>query len=165
MNRTTRTGDFTDGLSNTVAFAEVKAYQPYVRNTSAPTGLGAAYPADAAAVTALAASGAYRGEIGHTEWTDSPSHQSGFSFVLTPNTRVPYMASGVEVDIDLLTQVEGSSPTKPTYSAVTSRSNHSGGLVNVLLMDGSVRSVNKSITLAAWRAAGTRNGGEVIGLD
>jgi prepilin-type processing-associated H-X9-DG protein len=75
------------------------------------------------------------------------------------------VSGGVTLDIDLLTQVEGSHATKPTYSAVTSRSYHSGGAVNVALMDGSVRTVSRSVALAAWRAAGSRNGGEVIGLD
>jgi len=165
VNAGTRPADFTDGMSNTVGFAEVKAYQSYARNTSTPTGLNEPAPANAAAVAALAASGSYRGEIGHTEWTDSPSHQSGVSFVLPPNTRVPFTTGGVEVDVDVLTQVEGSHATKPSYSAVTSRSYHAGGVVNVLLMDGSVRPVRSSISLAAWRAAGTRAGGEVLGLD
>src|SRR5215218_9905381 len=39
VNAGTRTADYTDGMSNTVGFAEVKAYQPYARNTSTPTGL------------------------------------------------------------------------------------------------------------------------------
>ena len=59
---------------------------------------------------------------------------------------------------------EGSSATRISYDAVTSRSYHSGGVVNVLLMDGSVRTVTSSIDPFAWRAAGTRDGGEVIGL-
>jgi len=165
VNELHRPADITDGLSNTVAFAEVKAYQPYARNTSSPTALNAPPPTTPAEVAALAASGSYRGEVGHTEWTDSPSHQSAFSFVLPPNTRVPFDVNGVTVDVDVLTQVEGSSATKPTYSAVTSRSYHTGGIVNVLLMDGSVRQVRSSISQAAWRAAGTRSGGEVLGLD
>ncbi len=162
VNRGTRHADITDGLSNTVAFAEVKAYQPYVRNTSSPAGLNAPPPATPADVAALAATGSYRGEIAHTEWTDSPSHQSGVSFVFPPNTSVPFTASGATGDIDVLTQVEGSSPTKPTYSAVTSRSYHSG-VVNVLLMDGSVRSVSNGVSLTTWRALGTRAGDEVVG--
>ena len=165
VNYQTRPADFTDGMSNTVGFAEVKAYQPYVRNTGSPAATGAAPPAAPADVTALAASGAYRGEIAHTEWTDSPSHQSAFSFAFTPNTRVPFTTGGATVDIDLLTQVEGSHATKPTYSAVTSRSYHTGGVVNVALMDGSVRTVTAAVTLDAWRAAGSRNGGEALGLD
>ena len=163
VNRATRPADFDDGLSNTIGFAEVKAYQPYVRNTSSPTTMGAPYPADAAAVAALAATGSYRGEVGHTEWTDSPCHQGGFSFVLTPNTKVPFSVNGGVVDIDLLTQVEGSSATKPSYAAITSRSYHAAGIVNVLLMDGSVRTVAPNINLAIWRALGTRSGGEIVG--
>ena len=165
VNLQTKPGDFSDGMSNTIAFSEVKAYQPYARNTTTPMALGAPFPLDPAEVAAMAATGAYRGEIGHTEWTDSPSHQSGFSFVFAPNTKVPFVTGGVTVDVDVLTQVEGSHATKPSYSAVTSRSYHTGGIVNVVLMDGSVRSVSPSVSLAAWRAAGTRNGGEVIGLD
>ena len=40
-------------------------------------------------------------------------------------------------------------------------SNHTNGL-NFLLADGSVRFVSYTISLATWRALGTRNGGEVI---
>lgn len=42
-----------------------------------------------------------------------------------------------------------------------SSSFHSGG-VNVLMADGSLRFVTNSINLATWRAASTRNGGEVL---
>ena len=158
----TTPSSFSDGLSNTVAFSEVKAYQHYVRNTSGPAGMGAAFPSTVADITAYASSGTYRGEIGHTEWTDSPSHQTGFSFAATPNAKVPYVTGGVEVDVDVLTQVEGSSASKPSYSAITSRSHHTGGVVNVLLMDGSVRTVSKSIAPDTWRALGSRDGGEGV---
>ncbi|MCU0704157.1 MAG: DUF1559 domain-containing protein [Fimbriiglobus sp.] len=43
------------------------------------------------------------------------------------------------------------------------RSMHTGG-VNVCLADGSVRFVNNSIALPAWRALGSMNGGEVVQL-
>ena len=162
-NSRTKPASFRDGLSNTVAFAEVKAYQHYVRNTSTPAAVGAAYPASADEVAAMAATGSYRGEVAHTEWTDSPSHQTGFSFVFPPNTRVPFTPSGGASpgDVDVLTQVEGSHASKPSYSVVTSRSYHSGGVVNVLLMDGSVRTVSPAVNPATWRAFGTRDGGEV----
>ncbi|MFM8930496.1 MAG: DUF1559 domain-containing protein, partial [Gemmataceae bacterium] len=162
INLQTRPADFLDGLSNTIAFSEVKAYQSYVRNTSSPTALGQPAPVDPAVTAALAATGSYRGEVGHTEWTDSPCHQTGVSFVFPPNTRVPFTTAGNTLDIDLLTQVEGSHASKPSYAAITSRSYHSGG-VNSLLMDGSVRFMNQSIAMVTWRALATRAGGEVIG--
>ena len=75
---------------------------------------------------------------------------------------MPFNNGTSTVDIDLLTQVEGSSASKPTYSAVTSRSYHTG-VVNVLLMDGSVRTVGNAVDLTTWRSLGTRSGGEVVG--
>jgi prepilin-type processing-associated H-X9-DG protein len=50
-------------------------------------------------------------------------------------------------------------------SMVTAASSaHSGG-VNLALCDGSVRFVQRSISLATWRALGSRNGGEPLGSD
>jgi prepilin-type N-terminal cleavage/methylation domain-containing protein len=46
----------------------------------------------------------------------------------------------------------------------TANSNHTQG-VNVVLLDGSVRFVNYGISLATWRALGTRSGGEILGSD
>jgi prepilin-type N-terminal cleavage/methylation domain-containing protein/prepilin-type processing-associated H-X9-DG protein len=48
--------------------------------------------------------------------------------------------------------------------SMPSSSSHPGG-VNVLLGDGSVRFVKDSVSLAPWRALGTRAGGEVISAD
>jgi prepilin-type N-terminal cleavage/methylation domain-containing protein len=47
---------------------------------------------------------------------------------------------------------------------VTARSKHTR-CVNVSMCDGSVRSVPNSVSLQAWQAASTINGGETIGLD
>ena len=44
------------------------------------------------------------------------------------------------------------------------RSRHTGG-VNTAMCDGSVRFVTQSVSLAAWRAAGTSQGGESIPLN
>lgn len=162
VNTALRHSDFRDGMSQTVAFAEVKAYQPYVRNNGSSIGSNVPPPVNAATVAAMA-SGSFRGPVGHTEWTDSPIHQSGVSFVLPPNTKVPYTDSGIVYDIDWVSQVEGSSGSIPTYAAVTSRSYHSGGGSNVLFMDGSVRVVNTSINPATWFALGSRAGGEIVG--
>ncbi len=61
--------------------------------------------------------------------------------------------------IDLTSMRDGESATVPTYAAVTARSYHPG-LVNALLLDGSVRPVTDGIDRRVWRAFGTRSGGE-----
>ncbi len=162
VNHFNRAADFADGLSNTLAFAEVKAFQPYVRDTPNPTTENAPPPADAAAVLALAATGTFKGETAHTEWTDSPSFQSSFTTTLTPNTKVPYTNGGTEYDIDLVTKAEGKSATQPSYAAMTSRSYHAGKLVQVVMVGGSVHTISASIDQNTWRALGTRDGREVI---
>jgi hypothetical protein len=52
----------------------------------------------------------------------------------------------------------------PSRIMTTAGSNHTGG-VTVGLLDGSVRFVSNSVSIATWRAIGTRNLGEVIGPD
>jgi prepilin-type N-terminal cleavage/methylation domain-containing protein len=52
----------------------------------------------------------------------------------------------------------------PNRISTTANSGH-GTVVNLLLFDGSVRTVGYAINLATWRALGTRNRGEVIGDD
>ena len=52
----------------------------------------------------------------------------------------------------------------PSRISTTANSRHPGG-VNVGLADGSVRFVKSTINIQAWRALGTRNGGEVISSD
>ena len=100
---------------------------------------------------------------GHTEWPDGAVHHAGFTTTLTPNTKVPVVLNGVTHDADFNSRREGSSATLPTYAAITARSYHAGGIVNVGMMDGSVRSVSQGISLPVWRALGTRNVGEVVG--
>jgi prepilin-type processing-associated H-X9-DG protein len=100
---------------------------------------------------------------GHTEWPDGRVHHSGFTTVFTPNTKVPLTVGGITHDIDYNSRQEGNSATQRTYVAITSRSYHAGGLVNVLLMDGSVRSVSDNVGLPVRRALGARAGGEVPG--
>ena len=65
-------------------------------------------------------------------------------------------------DVDWTNQQEGKSESNVTYAAVTSRSHHPAS-VNVVMMDGSVHSVNDSVDLAVWQALSTRDGGEVGG--
>jgi prepilin-type processing-associated H-X9-DG protein len=102
---------------------------------------------------------------GHTEWPDGRVHHSGFTTVLTPNTKVPVTYNGIVFqETDYNSRQEGNSATAATFAAITARSYH-GNLVNVGMMDGSVRSVSDGIGLSTWRALGTRVGGEVVGND
>jgi prepilin-type processing-associated H-X9-DG protein len=50
------------------------------------------------------------------------------------------------------------------HAIVSARSQHPGG-ANVLAGDGSVRFIKDSVSLQAWRALDTRNGGEVLSSD
>jgi prepilin-type N-terminal cleavage/methylation domain-containing protein len=158
-NQPLHDGSYTDGMSNTLAFAEVKAYQPNIKPNS-PAAFNVPLPNDAAAVAAYAGSATVSGN-GHTEWVDGKVHETGMTTALTPNTKVPLVVSGVTYDIDLISKAENSSNTAPTYAAVTARSYHPG-IVMTTFMDGSVRRVANTIDLQTWRAMGSRDGGEVI---
>lgn len=149
-----------DGTSNTVGFAEVKAWTPYLRDSGNPATPNQAPPPDLASTLAYVSGSLSLN--GHTEWVDGRIHQTGVTFALPPNTKVPYTdASGNVLDVDWTSRREHHTQTSPTYGIITSRSYHPGG-VNVLLMDGSTRQVRSSISLAVWRALGTRAGGEVV---
>ncbi len=153
----TRVAEFVDGLSNTLAAADVKAYTPYYRNaglTPPPQTIG-----DVAEICAL--TGQFKSNSGHTEWVDGRAHQAGLTAMFTPNTRVPCVVGGTTYDVDWTNQQEGTSDTVPTYAAVTARSYHPG-IVNALMMDGAVRPVSDQVQISVWRALATRAGNEVI---
>ncbi len=149
---------FTDGMSNTLAASEVKAFTPYLRDGGTPG--STAVPNDPAAVAGFG--GSFKTESGHTEWVDSRVHQTGFTTVFGPNTIVPYTDGGQTYDIDYTSNREGKTVDQITYAAVTSRSYHAGS-VNSLLMDGSVRTIGENIDLGTWRKLGSRNDGQVVG--
>jgi hypothetical protein len=152
-----RTGarDFTDGTSNSLAFAEVKAYQYYLRDTGgAPT-----MPATPAGVSAL---GGTLKNSGHNEWVDARANQTGFTTTFGPNRICAHDDAGTTRDVDFVSTREGNSATDATYASLTARSYHVG-IVQTLLMDGSVRSISENVDINVWRALGSRAGGEVIG--
>ena len=153
--------DCLDGLSNTLAFAEVKAWSPYLRDVGI-TG-DVAMPQYEDEICALG--GSLKTETGHTEWVDGRVHQSGFTTTFTPNQKVICKdSSGREFDVDFTNFREGKASPTPvprTYAAVTSRSHHVGG-VNVALMDGSVRYVTDSINRELWQNLSTRMGSELV---
>jgi prepilin-type N-terminal cleavage/methylation domain-containing protein len=165
-NSSIGTGNIADGLSNTLAAADVKSFQPHFRNSANP---GLTPPVDADVLSHYAGAAFFElgpnlnDNGGHSEWCDGAVHETGFTTVFTPNTNVPYLHSdGRTYDIDYNSRDEGTSRTQPTYAAVTARSYHAD-LVHVLLMDGSVRTVSSNISLQIWRALGTRSRGEVTG--
>ncbi len=162
MNRGLKAaGDFPDGMSNTIGFAEVKAFGNYMLGNGVPDGPNVPMPASPADVLALG--GSLKKAITHTGWTEGQTFQTGVTFVLTPNTEVLVTDATGTYDVDFVSSRDGSSATRFSYAAMTARSYHAGGIVNIALMDGSVRSVAKSISLQTWRALGTRKGGEVVG--
>ncbi len=152
-----RVASFTDGLSNTLGFSEVKAWSPYLRDGGNPSTLGAPPPLLPDNITSYG-SASFKTDSGHTEWVDAHVQQTGFTTTFAPNAKVAYTSGGVAYDADFVSMREEHG-TQPTYAAITSRSYHTNG-VNALLMDGSVHFFASTINLGVWRALGTRSGGE-----
>lgn len=159
-NKSMRPADFTDGMSNTLGVSENKVYQPNMWDTNKPNTLGVAPPATPAALAAFF--GGTFDSNGHTEWIEGDTHETGFTTLFPPNTVVPFTSGGVNYDVDMMSMREGESSTVPVYAATLARSFHTG-IVNALLMDGSVRSVSNNINQGIWRSLGTRAGAETIG--
>lgn len=156
------TGAITDGLSNTLMAAEVRAWT-HVLRTGGPLPL--TVPTSVMDVESLLNQGTVYRDNGHTEWFDGIAHHAGVTTVLTPNA-TPRCSNGASIvqPCDYNSWQEGSNGPagQPTYAAVTSRSHHTG-MVMAAMMDGSVRPVSENIDLNLWRALGTRGGSEVIG--
>ncbi len=162
INANSRLAGIRDGLSNTIAMSEVKAYQPALHDGGLPTGVGVPPPASPNEL------GTYPGTFdvtwSHTEWVSGHILHSGMSSGFPPNTVIPHVNSGQQYDIDFTSARLGTSDTRQTYLVVTARSYHPGG-VNTLMLDGSVRFVKSTTAMAVWRAMGTRSGGEVVSAD
>ena len=161
INRKLTEAATTDGLSNTIAVAEVKAWTPYLRDSGTPSGMGQPIPSDAATVTGYGG-GSFKKDSGHTEWVDARVHQSGFTAVFPPNFPVPHTDSGVLYpSVDFNSSREGKTTNGVAYAAVTSRSYHPG-IVQITLLDGSSRAISNTVDVNVWRAMATRAGGEVF---
>lgn len=164
VNSRVRVGQVLDGTSNTILATEVKAFTPYIRNTSSDP--GPVPPTDPAAFASYTGQNklgpATNDCTGHTEWPDGRVHHSGFTTVYTPNTVVPYEYDGDIYDIDFNSMQEGKDSVRRTYAAITARSYHAGGLINAVFLDGSVRAINDDVDLATWRSLGTIKGKELI---
>ena len=141
-NSKIRISSITDGTSNTLLASEVHAWTAYTRNGGPPS---TTVPGNTATVALYAASGlkdrilpATQDGTGHTEWANGHSHHSGFTTTLTPNSNVIFVDTGVTYrNTDYASRQEGSNTTSVSYSAVNSRSYHTG-IVQSALCDGSV---------------------------
>ncbi len=166
-NRSRRLSEFTDGLSQTIVGAEVKAKQPLLRDCGGLSRINdfnviPSPEADPQVEVPEYTSGKCSPNIGHAEWSDGASHQSGVTFAWTPNRTTPGLSNGPKPDVDITGQRE--KVGGPTFAAVTSRSYHPGG-VNCLFGDGSVRFLRSSISGSTWRALGTVAGNEIVSAD
>ncbi len=153
-----------DGTSKTMLAAEVRAWQPYMRNGGPSQHIPPSTPEEAAAIVA---SGAQFKNTGHTEWPDGRVHHTGFTAALTPNSYVPFDAGEevgiVDADYNSWQEGKNGSAGSPSFAIITSRSYHEN-MVQVAMLDGSVRSVEEAIELPIWRAAATRRGSESLSI-
>jgi prepilin-type N-terminal cleavage/methylation domain-containing protein/prepilin-type processing-associated H-X9-DG protein len=164
-NQSRKWADFTDGLSQTALMAEVKSYQPYLRDCGGLSRVNDPWKIPGPDADPMQVVPEYAGGSctlkpdGHAEWVDGGAHHTGFTTAWTPN-KVTGNATTRDLDINGQREKQGG----PTFAAITARSYHPGG-VNVLLGDGSVRFVKGTIAGANWRALSTVAGGEVVSAD
>lgn len=159
-NSSFRMSQFKDGTTKTMIASEVKAWTPYTRNGGPSTTTIPNTPEEAVAIVG---SGAQEKSTGHTEWPDGRVHHTGFTATMRPNTFVPFTDNSGELvfgDFNSWQEGKNGSAGSPTYAIITARSDHGGG-VQVVMLDGSVHTVNEDVTLPVWRAMATRDGGEL----
>ncbi len=145
--------EFTDGMSNTLAFAEKKvggpSYSPsrdWIDGVNIPGPMTADAWVLACSNQTTAASA--RLDSGRC-WLLCGAIYSTFFATVPPNSPTPDCGN---------VQING-------LGVFAARSYHPGG-VNAALADGSVRWFSSTTATATWRALGTRNGGEMpVGVE
>jgi prepilin-type N-terminal cleavage/methylation domain-containing protein len=161
--RPVRFADVTDGLSNTVMFAEIKRGQG--AGTTVGSGIGPGHPEDYSAPVYITPSslGFLNNPYDPSQCNISTTTQNRFrgrgnqyyrgltiytfyNHTLTPNSRFRDCVTAVNF-------AEGH---------MAARSYHASGATAVL-GDGSVRFVTDGVSEVVWMAVGTRAGGEVVG--
>jgi prepilin-type N-terminal cleavage/methylation domain-containing protein len=168
VNLSRRWAEFTDGMSNTLLMAEVKNYQPYIRDCGGLANITDPNNIPPPTAMPLSVAPEYMGtgctvlSNAHTQWAEVTVHHIGFTTAWTPNTVTPGGPNFEYPDVDLDSERERIGG--PTFAAVTSRSYHPGG-VHSLMADGSARFVSNSINGLVWRGLGTVAGGEVTSGD
>jgi prepilin-type N-terminal cleavage/methylation domain-containing protein/prepilin-type processing-associated H-X9-DG protein len=151
INRALSPAAFTDGLANTVMFAEKLVgglssarFVPSRDCFVTPFDIETAADAVAACQNPPSANPPHDAFCG-TTWLFGGFDQTWYNHILPPNSRVPDCASN------------GAGGN----GAYTARSFHPAS-VNLAFADGSVRSIADGIDRLVWRAIGTRAGGESV---
>lgn len=153
----TRTAEFTDGFSTTIAVSEklISGLDSYVANRDWIAIDPLSLPDD--------------GFIGWLEWIRVCSSQTSVRQMPDPAGRTWLIGGAFYTSF--FTAAPPNTPIPDcgvSHYAGTgvfaARSYHSGG-VNVAMADGSVRWVGSGVAPSVWRAMGTRRGGEVVGSE
>jgi prepilin-type N-terminal cleavage/methylation domain-containing protein/prepilin-type processing-associated H-X9-DG protein len=147
-----RLADITDGTSNTAAFSEhLKGdFDNTVATERADTFWPQTYPANPDEAVQQCRAMDWR-NLAYQRVSDV-----GAPWVYGYHSTTSYWHSGPPNSRSCM--------FPPSRIMTVATSQHPGG-VNLGLADGSVRFVKDSVNLAAWRAIGTRNGGEVLSAD
>ena len=147
-----RIADLIDGTSNTAAFSEhVKGdFNNAIATEMADTFWPQTYPANADEAVNLCRSFDWK-NLSFQRVSDV-----GAPWAYGYHSTTSYWHSGPPNTTSCM--------FPPSRIMTVANSRHPGG-VNLLLSDGSVRFVKSTISIATWRALGTRNGGEVISAD
>lgn len=83
----------TDEMKNTVGFAEVKPWQPALRNSGVPNRPNVPQPSTPG--EAATYGGGFATDWSHGAWVNGEVLQTGCTTAFPPNTVVPYTTSGV----------------------------------------------------------------------
>ncbi len=139
QDKGSRSGDFVDGMSNTVAVAEVISTDGFATGSSSPDIRGV--------------------------WMNPGMGASIFTAARNPNSKEPDIIPSCDTNIPATfrptLQCVQNTADADVYAAT--RSYHTGG-VNAVLADGSVRFISENIdNVGGWQPLNTRMNGEVIG--
>jgi prepilin-type N-terminal cleavage/methylation domain-containing protein/prepilin-type processing-associated H-X9-DG protein len=162
VNRCIKPAQIRDGLSNTVAFSEVKTQSPVLRDGGNPSAANVPPPNDPSVI--LGYGGTFDPTFGFSQWVNGLYIHTGISTLFPPNTIIGYVSGGQTYDVGFTSSRLGLTVNGRTYTAFTAKSYHPGG-VNACMMDGSVRFVKSSVARDVWRALGTRAGNEALSAD
>lgn len=160
VNQARRWADITDGLSCTLAAAEVKSFVPALLDGGRPIGPHSPPPDSPDEIASFG--GRFDPDYCHTQWVSGRTLQTGITTTFSPNTVVPFVHDGTRYDVNFTSARLGPGTNRQGYRVVTARSYHAGG-VNALFLDGSVRLVADGTDQTLWRSLGTRSGRETTG--